>query len=122
MRLTGPGAVMAVFGACLAGLLAADLTHWGELPDAAFFLATILTACYVRPGSLLPVVVSPPLLFLAACPTASLLMSPAMPGTSLEGTLARAAWWMLAGTALTVVIGLARGLRAEVLALWNSCA
>jgi hypothetical protein len=28
---------------------------------------------------------------------------------------------MLAGMALTVAIGLLRGLRAEVLALWDSC-
>jgi hypothetical protein len=113
--------VAAVFGACLTGLLVADLTDWGQLGNAAFFLASTLSAYYVRPGSLLPVVVSPPLLFLMACAAASLLTSAAMPGGSLEGALARAAWWMLAGMALTVAIGLLRGLRAEVLALWDSC-
>jgi hypothetical protein len=120
-QLTGPGGVAAVFGACLAGLLMADLTHWDELADAVFFQASTLTAYHVRPGSLLPVVVSPPLLFLVACAAASAVMSPGVAGTSLDGTLARAAWWMLAGMALTVSIGLLRGLRAEVLALWSSC-
>jgi len=121
MQLTGGGGVVAVFSACLAGLLAADLTRWGELADAAFFLATVLTAYYVRPGGLPAVVVSPPLLFLVACPAASLLASPAAAASSLDGTLAGVAGWMLAGMALAVAIGLLRGLRAEVLALWTSC-
>jgi hypothetical protein len=121
MQLTGRGGVAAVFGACLTGLLLTDLTHCGELADAMFFLASTLATYYVRPGSLLPVVVSPPLLFLAACVAASVLTSPGMAGSFLQGTLARAAWWMLAGIVLTVAIGLLRGLRAEVRALWGPC-
>jgi hypothetical protein len=121
MQLTGRGGVATVFGACFTGLLAAGLTHWGELADAAFFLASTLATYYVRPGRLLPVVVSPPLLFLVACAAASPLMSPGMAASFLQGALARAAWWMLAATVLTVTIGLVRGLRAEVLALWSSC-
>jgi Domain of unknown function (DUF6542) len=120
-QLSGRDGVMAVFCACLAGLLVADLTHWGELADAVFFQATTLTAYYVRPGSLLPVVVSPPLLFVVACAAASVVASPGVADGSLEGALARAAWWMLAGMALTVAIGLLRGLRAEVLALLACC-
>ncbi|HTU75454.1 MAG TPA: DUF6542 domain-containing protein [Trebonia sp.] len=121
VRLSGRDGVLAVFGACLTGLLVADLAHWGELADAVFFQASTLTAYYVRPGSLLPVVVSPPVLFLAACAAASAVTSPGMADGSVAGTLARAAWWLLAGMALTVAIGLLRGLRAEVLALWCSC-
>jgi hypothetical protein len=121
VQLTGRGGVVVVFGACLAGVLIADWANWGELADAVFFMASTLTAYYVRPGSLLPVVVSPPLLFLAACLAASALTACGALGSQagLPVTLAHAAWWMLAGTSLTVVIALLRGLYAEVRALWT---
>ena len=118
-QLTGRGGVLAVFGACLTGLLASDWLNWGELADAVFFMASSLTAYYVRQGSLLPVVVSPPLLFLTASLASSAVTASGMLA-GLEGllvTLAGAAWWMLAGMTLTVAIALVRGLRTEVRAL-----
>lgn len=118
-QLTGRGGVLAVFGACFTGLLISDWLDWGELADAVFFMASSLTAYYVRPGSLLPVVVSPPLLFLAASLASSAITASGMLA-GLEGllvTLAGAAWWMLAGMTLTVAIALVRGLRTEVRAL-----
>ena len=106
--------MLAIFAACLAGLLVASWAGWEELGYAVFFLATSLTVYHVRPGSLLPVVVSAPLLFLLACLTASVVM----PSLALLSTLAGVAWWMLAGMCLTVGIALRRGLRAEVQELW----
>jgi hypothetical protein len=117
--MTGRSGMFAVFGACFVGLLVANWARWGELGDATFFLASSLTAYYVRPGSLLPVVASPPLLFLAACVVASALTSSG-PLAGLKGTLvamAGAAWWLLAGMVLTVAIAWLRGLPTEVRAL-----
>lgn len=114
--MTSRSGMVTVFGACFVGLLVADWARWGELADATFFLASSLTAYYVRPGSLLPVVASPPLLFLVACMVASALTSSG-PLAGLEGTLvamAGAAWWLLAGMVLTVTIALLRGLPTEV--------
>jgi hypothetical protein len=120
-RLTGRGGVLAVFGACFAGLLISNWLDWGELANAVFFMASSLTAYYVRPGSLLPVVVSPPLLFLAAGVAMSAITSPGLLA-GLEGlvvTLAGAAWWMLGGMVATVAIAAFRGLHTEVRALWT---
>jgi len=113
--------VVVVFATCFLGLLIADWANWPELADAVFFMASSLTVYYVRPGSLLPVVVSPPLLFLAAGVVMSAITSSGMLA-GLEGlvvTLAGAAWWMLAGMAATVAIGAFRGLHTEVRALWT---
>ena len=108
--LAGVYGMCAVFGACLFGLLIATWTGWAELSYATFFMASSLTAYYVRPGNLLPVVVSAPLLFLLACLSASVLA----PSLALIPELAGVAWWMLSGMALTIVIAVARGLRSEV--------
>jgi hypothetical protein len=108
-----------MFGACFAGLLVADWASWEELANAVFFLASSLTAYYVRPGSLLPVVASGPLLFLVACVAASVLTSSGMLASVevIAVALADAAWWMLAAMVLTVIIAVARGLRTEIRAL-----
>ncbi|HSZ38885.1 MAG TPA: DUF6542 domain-containing protein [Trebonia sp.] len=118
-RLTGRGGVVIVFGTCFLGLLIADWAHWEEFAYAVFFMASSLTAYYVRPGSLLAVAVSPPLLFFGATLLEEMLTAS---GTLdiFEGilvTLAEAAWWLFAGTALTVAIALVRGLRREVVSL-----
>jgi hypothetical protein len=116
VRLTGRGGLLLVFAACFLGLLAADWASWEELADAVFFMASSLTAYYVRPGGLLPVAVSPPLLFFGAILLENTVTAS---GTldAFEGmlvTLADAAWWLFAGTALTLVIAVIRGLRREV--------
>jgi|tagenome__1003787_1003787.scaffolds.fasta_scaffold20984222_5 hypothetical protein len=112
---SGVSGMLGIFGACLAGLLVATWAGWQELGYAVFFMASSLTVYHVRAGSLLPVVVAAPLLFLLACLTASVLM----PSLALLSTLAGAAWWLLAGMTLTVMIGLTRGLPAEVRQLWS---
>ena len=118
-RLTGRGGVVVVFGTCFLGLLVAGWAHWEELAGAVFFMASSLTAYYVRRSGLLQVVVSPPLLFFAACVlekavTSGVLFS-AFGKTMV--TLAGSAGWLLAGTGLTIAIAMLRGLRSEVRAL-----
>ena len=115
-RLTGRGGVLLVVAACFFGLLVADWAHWGELADAVFFMAASLTAYYVRPSGLLPVVVSPPLLFFVACAAEKTLTSSG-PAEAIVAALAGSAGWLLAGTGLAVAIALLRGLPSEVRAL-----
>jgi hypothetical protein len=118
-RLTGRAGVLVVFAGCFLGLLVADWADWGELADAVFFMASSLTAYYVRPSGLLPVVVSPPLLFFAACVLEKVVTSAGLLA-AFSGTvaaLANSAGWLFAGTGLTILIALLRGLRSEIRAL-----
>jgi hypothetical protein len=84
----------------------------GVLGDATFVAACAVIACYTKPSDLLPVVVCPPLVFLIACLCAKLATSAG--GTAAaEGTLVtlgNSAPWLFAGTVLTVIVGLRRGL------------
>ena len=118
-RLTGRGGVLVVFVACFFGLLVAHWAHWSELAYAVFFMASSLTAYYVRPSGLPPVVVSPPLLFFVACAAEKALISsgPTAAFHATVAALAAAAGWLFAGTGLTVVIALLRGLASQVRAL-----
>ena len=118
-RLTARGGLVVLFGTCFAGLLIADWAQWPELSFAVFFMASSLTVYYVRPGSLLPVAVSPPLLFLVAMTLEKTLVASgtlaAFSGVVVD--LAGAAPWLLSGMALTVFIALIRGVISEVRAL-----
>jgi len=119
IRLTARGGVLAVFAACFLGQRVADWANWAALAGAAFFLASSLTAYYMRAGGLLPVVVSAPLLFFAACVLEKALTGPG-PRTALAGTLVmlgHCAPWLFEGTGVTLAIALLRGLRTEVRAL-----
>jgi hypothetical protein len=118
-RLTGRGGVVVVFGTCFLGLLVADWASWGEFADAVFFMASSLTAYYVRPSGLLPVVVSTPLLFFIASVLEKMVMSGGVLAAfgATFTVLAASAPWLSAGTALTVAIALLRGLPGEVRAL-----
>jgi hypothetical protein len=115
-RLTARGGVAAVFAACFLGLLIADWAGWENLAFAVFFMASSLTVYYVRPGSLLPVLVSSPLLFFTAMLAEKFALAsgplPAFEGTVVS--LADAAPWLLTGTALTLVIALCRGVAREI--------
>jgi hypothetical protein len=79
-------------------------------------VACILMACYVKPSDLLPVTVCPPLAFFVACVCDKLITSSG--GTAAaEGTivtLATSAPWLFLGTAVTVLIGLRRGLLGNI--------
>ena len=121
-RLSGRRGVLVMFATCFLGLLVADWAHWSELAGAVFFMASTLTAYYVRPSGLLPVVVSPPLLFFVACAVEKTLTSSG-PAAAFDATvtaLAGATGWLLAGTGLTATIALLRGLPSEVRALITS--
>ena len=112
-RLTERGAVLAMAGCFLIGLLAATLLGWGVLAGLAFVAGCVLAVWYASPPSLLTVVVSPPLLFLGA-----VVLVSAMTGSggfvsvvlSSVVTLAGAAPWLAVGMILTVIIACARGL------------
>jgi hypothetical protein len=121
MRLTGRGAVLGIFALCFLGILAADRLGWGLLTGGTFVVACVLAAALTQSSDLLTVAVSPPALFLIAVifgkaltSSGNLILSTAA-GTLI--TLANSAPWLLAGTALSLIIMFSRGLRQNIAAL-----
>lgn len=115
-QLTGRGAVLGMFAACFLGLLMADWLDWRALAGAVFFTCSGLAAFYVRPGSLLPVAVSPPCAFFLACACEKAITGTGA-ASALDGTvtaLADSASWLFAGTALTLAIAIGRGLVPQI--------
>ena len=120
VRLTGRGGILAVFAISFLGLLAASVSHAGALAGFSYAAACFLTACLVRRGHLLPVVVTAPMLFgiavvgvQAMTATGGLL---SVAGGTLV-TLGNVAGWLFGGTGLALVIALARGLPGELRSL-----
>ena len=116
VRLTGRGAIAALFALCFGTQLIAAWTGWGTLAGAAFVCGCGAVTYYTRTGGLRAVVVAPPLLFLAGSACAQLLTAP---GTFLaaEGilvTLGTSAPWLFTATALTVVVAIGRGYRPRM--------
>jgi len=113
-RLTGRGAVLAMAGIYLVGLLLAAWLGWAVLAGLAFVAGCVVAARYAAPAALLTVVVSPPLLFLAAVILVSAMTGPGGLFLSvLVGsvvTLASVAPWLGVGMVLTVIITWIRGL------------
>jgi len=123
VRLTGRGAMLGMFVLCFLGILAADRLSWGLLTGGTFVVACVLAAALTQSSDLLTVTVSPPALFLVAVifakaltSSGNLLLSTAA-GTLI--TLANSAPWLLAGTALSLIITFSRGLRRNITALSN---
>lgn len=121
IKLTGRGAVLALFAACLSGLLISTWTGWTALADAIFVISCGVVACYTRAKGLRNVVVCPPLAFLAGTVCAQLITAP---GTFLaaEGTmitLGISAPWLFTGTVLTIAIAVGRGYRPQLPASWS---
>ena len=112
LTLTGRGAILGLFLLLFLGILVSGWLGTGVLADLLFVLGCGAMAWYTKPRDLLSVSVSPPLAFFFACVLAKLITSSG--GTSAaEGTLvtlATSAPWLFAGTALTIVIALRRGL------------
>jgi uncharacterized protein DUF6542 len=112
LRLTGRGAILGLFVLMFLAILVSGWLSTGVLADLLFLLGCGAMAWYTKPGDLLSVSVSPPLAFFFACVLAKLVTSSG--GTSAaEGTLvtlATSAPWLFAGTAVTIVIALRRGL------------
>ncbi|HYZ56206.1 MAG TPA: DUF6542 domain-containing protein, partial [Streptosporangiaceae bacterium] len=116
VRLTGRGAVLSLFGLSFLGFIMSDWLSWGIFAYGTFIAACIAIACYAKPSDLLTVTVSPPLVFFAACACAKAATS-ADVTSAAEGTLvtlANSAPWLFAGTALTVLIALRRGLLGNI--------
>jgi Domain of unknown function (DUF6542) len=94
------------------GLIVSDGLGWGMFANGTFVAACILVACYAKPTDLLPVMVCPPLTFFVACVGDKLITSSGATSAA-EGTLvtlATSAPWLFLGTAVTILIGLRRGL------------
>jgi hypothetical protein len=113
VRLTGRGAIAALFALCFVTQLIAAWTGWGTLAGAAFVCGCGAVTYYTRTSGLRAVVVCPPLLFFAGAGCAQLLTAP---GTFLaaEGlfvTLGTSTAWLFTGTALTIVVAVGRGYR-----------
>ena len=116
-RMTGRGAVLAMFALFFTGAALAGLLHLGVLVGFSFLAGCVLAARFARRSALLVVVVTPPLIFLIAVACAESISSSstghsrvlaAAEGTIL--TLAAAAPWLFGGEALGLVLALFRGL------------
>jgi hypothetical protein len=116
IRLTGRGAILCLFLVSFLGMMVSGWLGIGALADVVFVAGCGAMAWYAKPSDLLTVAVSPPLAFFFACVVAKLASSAG--GTSAaEGilvTLATSAPWLFAGTALTIVIALRRGLLGNI--------
>jgi hypothetical protein len=119
IRLTARGALLGLFAACFLALLLAWATGWSALPDLAFVGGCGAGAWYTKRGAQLPLAVSPPLVFFLACLLVQwLTTSGFLPlATGIFVTLGTSAPWLFGGTAITVAIGLYRGLGNEVIDL-----
>ena len=118
LGLTGRGALAGMFALSLIGLLLSHGLGWGPLGGGAFVIGCGLAAGRTVPRDLLPVAVSAPALFFAAVICAQALTSPGSLLHSITaGTLialGNMALWLIAGTALCLVITFARGLPDNV--------
>jgi hypothetical protein len=116
IRLTARGAVLGLFLVCLVSLLFAELTGWSAVGDLGFVGGCAAGGWYTKRGALLGVVISPPVIYFAACLITEWLTSSGT-FTLLEGifvTLGTSAPWLFTGTVITAVIGLWRGLPGEI--------
>jgi hypothetical protein len=118
IRLTGRGAVLGMLAVFALGLLATSWLGWGVLAGAFFVAGSAAAVLYVRPRDLLMVTIAPPLLFcIALVAVKAVTATGDMVLSTVEGvavTLAGAAPWLFAGTALSLVIAWSRGLRERV--------
>lgn len=118
IRLTGRGAVLGMLAVFAVGLLAASWLGWGVLAGAFFVAGSTAAVLYVRPRDLLVVTIAPPVLFCVALVAVKAVTATGdMALSTAEGvavTLAGAAPWLFAGTALSLVIAWSRGLRERV--------
>jgi hypothetical protein len=119
IKLTGRGAVVALFAACFLSLLFAAWTGWSAFADVVFVMTCGVVTCYTRVSGLRAVVVCPPLAFFAGTVlvqviTASDTFSAA---AGILVTLGSSALWLFTGTALAVAIALGRGYRPKVPAI-----
>jgi hypothetical protein len=108
--------VTGLFAACFLTQLFAAATGWSAISDMAFVGGCGAGAWYTKRGALLPLAVSPPLIFFLTCLLVQWLTTSGgiMLATGIFVALGTSAPWLFLGTALTIVIGLYRGLGGEV--------
>ncbi len=115
IRLTRRGAVVLILAVCTLGVLLADWLGQPALAGVFFLAGGAAAAGFVRRADLLLIAVSPPtLLCIVLVVVSALTGSGGVALSAAEGTaltLAGAAPWLFAGTALTLIIAAARGLR-----------
>ena len=113
VRLTGRGALAALFALCFFTQLIADWTGWGTLAGAAFVCGCGAVTYYTRTSGLRALVVCPPLLFLAGAVCAEIITAPStfLAAEGILITLGTLTLWLFTGTALTIVIAFGRGYR-----------
>ena len=119
IRLTGRGAVVALFAVCFLSLLIAAWTGWNTFADVIFVMACGVITCYTRTSGLRVLVVSPPLAFCAGSVLAQVLTAPGafLAAERILVTLGDSALWLFTGTALVVAIALGRGYRPGLAAV-----
>lgn len=108
--------MLGLFVVCFLAMLVAEWTGWTALTGLAFVGGGGTAAWYTKHGALLPLAVSPPVVFLIACVSSEMLTAPTT-FTTLTGifvTLATASPWLFAGTALILGIAVCRGLPGEI--------
>ncbi len=116
VRLTARGAVSGLFACCFLAMLLVDSTGWSALGDVAYIAGCGATACLTKRGSLLPVSVTPPMIYFLAVLAASLVTA-SETFSLLSGlfiTLGTSAPWLFLGTGLTLGVATFRGLPEEV--------
>jgi len=116
IKLTGRGAVVALFAACFLSLLFTAWTGWSAFADVMFVMTCGVVTCYTRFSGLRAVVVCPPLAFFAGTVLTQVLTAPDS-FSAAEGilvTLGSSALWLFTGTALVAAIALGRGYRPKV--------
>lgn len=119
IRLTGLGAVVALFAACFFSLLFAAWTGWSAFADVVFVMTCGVVTCYTRVSGLRAVVVCPPLAFFAGTVLAQLITASDTfsAAAGILVTLGGSALWLFTGAALVVAIALVRGYRPKVPAI-----
>ncbi|MCT9932672.1 hypothetical protein N5079_20940 [Planotetraspora sp. A-T 1434] len=112
LRLTARGAIAVLFVITLLGQV--------FLPGPAFVAGCVAAALLVQPRDLLPLVVTPPLVFFAATAFVELVRSMGSGsmlqtlGLGLLTALSAGAPWLFGGSALMLAIAWPRGLPANV--------
>jgi uncharacterized protein DUF6542 len=113
-----PGALAGMFAGFLLADLIAGALHVSGLAGFAFAAGAAAAASFTRSRELLPVVTTPPAIFLLAVTCAELIsmhmdhVAPTLGllAANLYLTLATSAAWLFAGMAVALVIACARGL------------
>ena len=113
IKLTGRGAVVALFAACFLSLLITAWTGWSAFADVMFVMTCGVVTCCTRVSGLRAVVVCPPLAFFAGTVLAQLITAPDTfsAATGILITLGSSTLWLFTGTALVAAIALGRGYR-----------